>query len=220
MQPLFIERLQGRMTPEDTTWHTPARISMFVDGVVFVAMTILILTVDLPATTAGADGMQLLGELTSVIPNVFAYVASFLVIALYWMGFNSHFHKLERMDGAMLWLVILFLLLIGFVPFATSLMGEHEGLVSTSIYSGVMIGIALVLVTMSSHARRRHLFGDAPLPPWLPTVSPWLKIIAVFSLSILVAALMPAYARLTYVLLAIPDAVFNRALGISARSSG
>lgn len=203
---------------DDLPWHTPERISMFVDGVVFVAMTILILTVDLPEMTAGADGLKLLGELSSVVPNVFAYVASFLVIALYWMGFNAHFHKLRRIDNTMLWLVIFFLLLIGFVPFATSLMGEHEGLVGTSIYSLVMIAIALVLVIMSGHARRARLFGDTPLPAWLPTVSPWLKVIAVFALSILVAAVLPDYARLTYLLLIVPDGAFNRLLGIRGQA--
>jgi len=120
----------------------------------------------------------------------------------------------------MLWFVIGFLLLIGFVPFATSLMGEHEGLVATAVYSGLMIAIALVLITMSGYARRHGLFGDKPLPAWLPTIAPWLKIVVVFSLAIVVAAILPAFARPTYLLLAVPDRTFNRLIGIKHGPDG
>lgn len=198
-----------------TDWQTPERISSFVDGVLFVAMTILILTVDMPTTTQGPDGPALLAQLYSIMPQIFAYVASFLVIALYWIGYNTHFQHLERVDGTMLWFVILFLLLVGFVPFATSLMGDHETFISTAIYSGVMIGISSLLMAMSHHARRKGLFrADALKEAWLPTVLPWIKIIAVFSISIVVAAIRPDLARATYLLLVIPDGLFGRVVGI------
>ncbi|MGV3490694.1 MAG: TMEM175 family protein [Devosia sp.] len=198
-----------------TDWQTPERISSFVDGVLFVAMTILILTVDLPDLTKGADGVQLLSELSAVVPNVFAYCASFIVIALYWMGFNTHFQDLERIDSTLMWLIILFLLLIGFVPFATSLMGEHDAFVATALYSSVMIAIAGILLAMSAYARRKGLFSAAAAEePWLPSVVPWLKNIAVFGVSIVVAALWPEYGRLSYLLLAIPDGLFGRLIGI------
>ncbi len=202
-----------------TTWHTPERISAFVDGVVFVAMTILILTVELPSTGERHGDAALLAALAEVLPNLFAYVASFVVIALYWMGYNSHFRRLERIDQTMLWMIILFLLLIGLVPFATSLTGEHQGLVATAIYSGTMIAIALVLIGMSAHARRRGLFESAEArAEWLPRIAPWIKIVTIFALSMIVAIFQPSHAGLTYLLIAVPDHAFNRLLGIRNRT--
>jgi uncharacterized membrane protein len=44
-------------------------------------------------------------------------VLSFLVIGLLWMAHHNQFSFIARVDGVMMWLNLLFLLMIGLIPF-------------------------------------------------------------------------------------------------------
>jgi hypothetical protein len=52
-------------------------------------------------------------------------VLSFLVIGLLWMAHHNQFSFIARVDGVMMWLNLLLLLMIGLIPFVTTVMCEH-----------------------------------------------------------------------------------------------
>jgi uncharacterized membrane protein len=99
---------------------------------------------------------------------------------------------------------MLFLLVVGFVPFATSVLTGHRGSVATALYATTMIVLSLQLIGMGFYAIRRGLLvTDGHEPTWRD-VEPWIRIAAVFAISIVVAQLHPTWARAVWLLLALP----------------
>jgi uncharacterized membrane protein len=190
---------------EPKTDRDVGRFNAFTDGVMVVSMTLLILNVQLPDTVKNLDGLGLLRALGDVWPNYVGYVLSFLVIAQYWMGYTDYFGDLRKVDNGFVWLTILLLLVVGFVPFVTAMLSRNGGWLSTALYALAMMLISTLLIAMSFYARRKGLIeAQFPDDPWWREVAPWLQIVFVFALSIAVALWNPQLAKFVWLLLAVP----------------
>jgi uncharacterized membrane protein len=89
------------------------------DGVFAIAMTILVLNISVPtAETVSAD--RLLDALRQVGPQVIVYIISLVNLGVLWVGQHNQYHFIERADRWFLWINILYLLLISFMPLATA----------------------------------------------------------------------------------------------------
>src|SRR5438093_10354094 len=86
-------------------------------------MTVLVLGLSLPQAGLSESGLE--GEIVNLSPHILAYVFSFVVLGVYWVGHHNQFHYIKRTDRVFLWVNILFLLTISFVPFSTSLLGLY-----------------------------------------------------------------------------------------------
>ena len=98
-----------------------ARLEAFSDGVFAIVITLLILDIKLPKV----DYNDLPAALYIILPNISVYVLSFLIIGMYWVFHHYTFMFMKEADGVLLWLNILVLLFISFLPFPTSLMGQY-----------------------------------------------------------------------------------------------
>jgi uncharacterized membrane protein len=177
-------------------------------------MTLLVLDIRLPDLPAENGDRELLHALSELWPKYFGYVVSFLVIAQYWLGYTSKFGSMRAIDSGFAWLNMLFLLVVGFVPFATTILTGHGGAVATSLYAATMTVLSLQLIGMWLYAKRRRLLvTKGPEPTWRD-VAPWIRIAVIFTLSIIVAQLHPTWSRAVWLLLAIP---LDRALPRTAR---
>jgi uncharacterized membrane protein len=190
--------------PEKT--RDVVRFNAFTDGVMVVSMTILILNVNLPENIKDLDGLALAKTLLDIWPHFLGYALSFIVVAQYWMGYTDFFGGLRAVDGGFAWRNILLLLAIGFIPFVTSLLSHNEGWLATSLYAAVMILIAAILIDMGLYALRHDLLARRwpPGEEWRE-IYPWLQIAAVFGISILIAQFDPGLAKLSWILLAVPN---------------
>jgi uncharacterized membrane protein len=100
---------------------TKHRLEMFSDGVFAIVITILILNIHLPET----DTTHLSQALKELAPDVLAYTMSFILIGLYWIAHHTSFHKIHKVDGVFLWMNMILLLFISFMPFPASLLGKY-----------------------------------------------------------------------------------------------
>jgi uncharacterized membrane protein len=100
---------------------TKYRLEAFSDGVFAIAITILILNIRLPET----DKVHLEQALISLAPHFLAYAMSFVIIGLYWIAHHTSFHNVAKVNGAFLWLNMLLLLFISFMPFPAYLLGKY-----------------------------------------------------------------------------------------------
>ncbi len=190
---------------EPKTDRDVGRFNAFTDGVMVVSMTLLILNVQLPDTVKNLDGAAPLHALGDIWPNYVGYVLSFLVIAQYWMGYTDYFGDLKKVGDGFLWLTILLLLVVGFVPFVTAMLSRNGGWLSTELYASALMLVSALLIAMSFYARRKGLIeAQFPDDPWWREVAPWLQIVVVFALSIAIAPWNPQLAKLTWLLLAVP----------------
>src|SRR4051812_2579271 len=104
----------GRGSVSDT-----ARVEAFSDGVLAIAITLLILDVRLEGDGSVGD------ELRHTWPHYVAYVTSFLTIAVMWANHHDMFKLIERPDRGLMFCNSLLLMGIAFLPFPTVVLAEH-----------------------------------------------------------------------------------------------
>jgi len=182
-----------------------SRLNAFTDGVVVVSMTLLILNIELPESIAGLGGARLLHALAGLWPRYLAYILSFLVIGQYWLGYTRQFGSMRAADERFAEINILFLLVVGFMPFTTALVSRNGGAIATSVYAATMIAASLLLILLWLYAVRQGLVESREPPGrrWRE-ISRSLEIVAVFAGSIAVAQYDGRLARWVWLLLAIP----------------
>ena len=121
------------------------RILALSDGVFAIALTLLILDIAVPATTSNDDLAKVLLDLW---PRYLAFALSFLVISRFWVIHRQAFRLIVRGDPALVWLNLLLLLFISFLPFPTAVLGEHTG----SPAAAVLYAVAVCLTSAASAA--------------------------------------------------------------------
>ncbi|MBS1771905.1 MAG: DUF1211 domain-containing protein [Bacteroidetes bacterium] len=127
-----------------------SRLEAFSDGVFAIAITLLILDIRIPDVSYE----QLQSQWADIAPRIAAYVMSFIVIGWYWISHHYSFQQIQKVDGFFLWMNILVLMLVSFIPFPTSLLGRYPYKAMPLILYGCnLIAINLVAFTMIIYAK-------------------------------------------------------------------
>ena len=132
------------------------RLEIFSDGVIAIAITLLVLDIRLPSAKSG----QLFHELGSDWPTYVAYVLSFAVIGIIWVAHHSMFEHIQTVDRGLLFTNLFLLLGVAFVPFPTSLLAEYVHVggsnahAATAVYSATMTMIGLAFTAIWYHLAR------------------------------------------------------------------
>ena len=106
-----------------TTLRSTARTEAFSDGVMAIAITLLILNVRIDTGYAGAHG--LLRALNHEWPAYLAYITAFLTIAIMWLNHHALFDKVGQVDKSLAWTNLALLLTISVLPFPTSVVAQY-----------------------------------------------------------------------------------------------
>jgi len=101
-----------------------ARIVAFTDGVFAIAITLLVLSLEVPSDLQAS---ALHAFLIDSWPQLFAYFLSFAVIGRFWIGHHHVFSMLQDFDRRLIVLNLAYLSMIVLVPFPTELLGEYGG---------------------------------------------------------------------------------------------
>lgn len=126
--------------------YVSERTGAFVDAVVAIAMTLLILPL-METSSELAHGEMTAGQwLEQHAQQLISFLMSFVLIARFWMGEHQMSRRVERVDGALMWLTMGWLLSIVWLPVATALAGQAsaEDPVAKGIYIGGMAMVALI----------------------------------------------------------------------------
>jgi uncharacterized membrane protein len=136
--------------------HDPARVLALSDGVFAIIITLLVLEVHVPELTQGHSLNQALRELR---PSLIAFVISFVLAGMYWVGHRDLFALIRRTDRGLVWLNILYLLPLCLLPFAAGLLGRYDQEpVALRIYGLLLVLIAVMRVVIWLYATNRpHL---------------------------------------------------------------
>jgi uncharacterized membrane protein len=118
------------------------RLEAFSDGVFAIAATLLVLEIGVDTSTGSTLGH----ELVRIWPSYLAYVTSFITIGIIWINHHHNMRAIERPDRTFLFINLLLLLDVAFIPFPTKLVAEylrHDG------ESAAVIAYAATLLIMS-----------------------------------------------------------------------
>jgi uncharacterized membrane protein len=159
------------------------RIAAFTDGVMAVAITLLVLNMEVPQLTRGES----LGDaLVDLIPSLGAYVLAFALVGRFWVIHHNLFETLRGLDRMLMVLNLTFLALIVLVPFSAELYDTYTSEPLAAAVLGATLGLAaLVHWAMTVHVMRRDFVRDAHRDRTAPFASPvGLGFTAVFLLSV------------------------------------
>jgi len=113
------------MSVETPQLISKSRLEALSDGVFAVVMTILVLQLGGSAISNAETSTQLDAALLAQWPTFVSYTISFLVVGLYWVSHHTYFTFIRGINETQLWLNLLFLFCLSFIPFAADLIGDH-----------------------------------------------------------------------------------------------
>ena len=144
---------------------TTERITAFSDGVFSIAITLLVLNLRVPIVPQSKPG-DLLDQLHTQWPSLLSYILSFVIVGIYWVAHHNMFHYIKRSDRPFLWINILLLMCVAFIPFPAGLLGEYpQQRISVIIYASSLILTNLMLSLLWWYATSNHRLVDQDLDP-------------------------------------------------------
>src|SRR2546422_895824 len=138
-----------------------ARVEAFSDGVLAIAITLLVLDVRLPI---GSDHVG--ADLRAHWPHYLAFVTAFLTISVMWANHHDLFRIIDKCDRGLMLTNAILLMTISFLPFPTSVLAEHmqdDGAnrqAALLAYGGTMVVVALAYNLLWRYVRARGLLRD------------------------------------------------------------
>ena len=149
---------------------TTGRITAFSDGVFSIAITLLVLNLQIPKGITSPTDLQ--NRLQALWPNLMSYILSFVIIGIYWVAHHNMFHYIKRSDRMFLWINILLLMCVAFIPFPAGLLGQFSFVSQSSlakvaeiIYACNLILTNLTLSLLWWYATSHHRLVDQDIDP-------------------------------------------------------
>ncbi len=137
-----------------------ARIEALSDGIFSIAMTLLVLKLDVPAAMHHSSNASMLEQLLAMGPEFATYVVTFLVAGGFWFLHHRACQFLRQLDGPLLWMNLIFLMFVALLPFSAGLMSHlliHP--VSGLFYFGNHLVIAALLNLQWHYALAKSLLN-------------------------------------------------------------
>jgi len=174
------------------------RVEALVDGTFAIVITLLVLEVAVPPVEGHKAG-TLAAEVGHLLPKILSFVISVLIAGIYWIGHHGMFYLVRRVDRSLLWLNVLFLLFVAFIPFSSGLLGEY-GLAQQNINEAdsrfalifygsnlILCGLSLCAVWLYATAGRRMVDAELPSRAVRAVVRKCLQAPVIYLLAILAA---------------------------------
>jgi len=98
---------------------TKSRLEAFSDGVIAIIITIMVLEMHKPEGVSWND-------LASLKYVFLSYIASFVIVGIYWGNHHHLLHTVKEVRGGMIWANLNLLFWLSLIPFATAWMGENN----------------------------------------------------------------------------------------------
>ncbi|HSW88364.1 MAG TPA: TMEM175 family protein [Candidatus Saccharimonadales bacterium] len=201
-----INREIGNLISED-------RIVNFSDAVFAFAATLLVLKIDLPQIVKDQlTTTQFLLAFQTLWPQYLANIISFLVIGYYWLNHHAIFGLVRKFDAPVVWINLLFLILVSFLPFPVDLYGDFLMVpIVVVFYSASLALVGYLLAFIWWYASHKHRLINKDLSEKQVHYYLARNLIApiVFTLSIPLVYIHPLIAQFSWVFVIVGIFVVN-----------
>ncbi|WP_091246402.1 TMEM175 family protein [Klenkia soli] len=179
------------MTAPHRTERGLDRFATFVDAVVAIAITLLVLPL-VDVATEREPG-QSVGELLGDHLGQFgAFALSFVVIARLWLLHHAVFERVAAYDPVVVRTSLVWVFTIVVLPFPTELLPLADGGRTVfALYVGDLTLSSLALTVLVLHVARTPAVQRAGLVPW-PSAAPSVAATALFAVALVLGLLVPA----------------------------
>ncbi|MFN8526989.1 MAG: TMEM175 family protein [Anaerolineae bacterium] len=179
------------------------RIVFFSDGVLAIAVTLLVLEIRLPETEATTN-QEVTNAILTMVPAIAAYLLSFSVVGTYWILHHRLFKLIVDYDYRLISLNLMFLFGAAFVPVTTAVLSRYADFTAAPIFYALgtaFFGISEFFVWAYAVRTKRLVRDDLPRSFVRYTSLRILVPPAIFLLSIPIAALNANLAEMSWALM-------------------
>jgi len=138
---------------ETTRQFSNERFKAFVDAVVAIAMTLLILPLMESVSEAASDKLSTLEFIDEHSGQLLSFVLSFVLIANSWIGHHRQYNEVVVVTRPLLWINVAWMATIVWLPVPTAMLGQMD---SDPLQAVLYIG-TLILTQATTFAGRIYL---------------------------------------------------------------
>ncbi len=179
------------------------RLKALTDAIFAITMTLLVLEVKLPEL---GPSDPLFPALVHTWPQVASFIISFIVLGNFWSAHNFVFSLVKKLDNALIWTNIAYLLLISFVPFSAALLGSHYDQALAVVVYGLVLLVAVAIHVSTWWLAQKHnlLFEDQSSQTINFAIRLGYIQIAGYALGALAGVFNPTLSLIIYALILLP----------------
>ncbi len=178
------------------------------DGVFSIAMTLLVLKLEVPEHHHTNE--EMLRQLLDLHPQFLAYVVTFLIAGGFWFLHHLTFHFIRHVNGVLVWINLILLMFVSLLPFSAGLIGHllmHP--VSQVFYIGNQLAIALLLNLHWHYARGKGFTVDGEPRDAARLSFRVGNMAAIFAACLVVAIFLPDYSWVPFPVLLVAGSIFD-----------
>jgi len=192
----------------------------FIDAVVAIAMTLLILPLMESVSDVADAGDDTLHWLAEHQQQLVSFVLSFVIIAMFWMFHHRLFVLVEAITSGLMWLLVGWLLTIVWLPVATAITGAMDDgdNLAKIVYVGSMIATAFFSLAIRLYLRRHPQLHRNAATALTAGIAADLSTVLLFAIALTVALLVPAIGYYALFLMLLTPLVQRLLLRLGRRS--
>jgi uncharacterized membrane protein len=169
------------------------RVGAFIDAVVAIAMTLLILPLMESVSevaSAGDDTLHWLGEHDQ---QLVSFGVSFVIIAMFWMIHHRLFVLVDGVTTPLMWILVGWLATIVWLPVATAISGamDSDDQLAKILYIGSMIATCLFSLWIRLYLRRNPWLHRNPADHLAAGIAADIATTLLFAVALSLALLIP-----------------------------
>jgi uncharacterized membrane protein len=191
-----VDQRHGRDTQEF------ARLANLSDAVFAIAMTLLVLTVDVPDVPVAELASALLEDL----PQIGAYTLAFALVASQWYAHHKLFRRLAFTEPGLTVINLVSLGMVALVPFPTSVLSAHPTATAAVVpFLALFIALTLAYIAMIARAQAVGAWTEPlPTPVYRQTITAFAIGAATLLVGVAISFWFPLLALLVAVLQSVP----------------
>lgn len=201
-------------TDKHDVWLTTKRIETLVDGIFAIAMTLLVLNIDMPQIAGAVSNPAIWQYMLSLFQQLGIYAFSFILLASFWRAHHLQFFYIKRSDSALIWLNVIWLMFVALVPFSTNFVSNFGNHPIPMLFFNInmfIIGIFFMLIWY--YAKRKNFFIKEMTPEYYQTVKKINYILpSAALLAVCITFVSPIWSPVSYFLIFILKNAFKKGL--------
>ena len=187
-----------------------SRLEAFSDGLFAVAITIMVLALDVPRDVS-------FGALGRLLPVFLSYVLSYIYVAVFWINHHHLLAATRRINSAVLWGNLHFLFWVSLIPFFTAWVDENHIVPVPVAAYGIVLMMCFVAYRILEMLLIRAHDSNAVIVRALHPGRRENPTIIAFAVAILMSAVHPFVSMAVYIAIAVvwvrPHPRLERLLG-------
>lgn len=155
----FIDRIRSAFDRDVSI--DPGRLLGLSDGIFGMVMTLLVFGIAIPELSVYSYD-NFISTFLSLLPTIGITIVSFVIISSFWI-YHHEYVKIKNLNILYLWLNIMFLICISFIPFSTSLIGNYAEFFASEVVFGFNILFAIIsFLLMYLYATKKDFLEVKP----------------------------------------------------------